>query len=216
MTKKLTAPLFLHHCFFSLLMLGSKLVGGRLEGVLGLSKQSSVHSGCLRIIQGFSDLSEGWQISLCVTFTGLLTLIWQVWTTDRSISTIVINGYLLPSLYIPLSSVFSPLIQGSSSPGSTPTWKSTSQRTAMQMLLPTTTPGSSSHLWMVRDTYSHSRGDLTYCNSQIVATEKSRPLFETGFYQRRTFMTDFHCFIDVFHHILARSRLFSSPIVFAC
>lgn len=44
----------------------------------------------------------------------------------------------------------SPLIQASSLPGRTPTWKSTSRRTAMQTLLPMTTPGWCSLLLMVR------------------------------------------------------------------
>lgn len=44
----------------------------------------------------------------------------------------------------------SPLIPGSSSHGSTRTWKWTSQRTAMLTSLPTIIPESSSHQWMVQ------------------------------------------------------------------
>lgn len=45
----------------------------------------------------------------------------------------------------------SPLIQGSCSPGNILTWRSTSQRTAMQTSLPMTIPGLFLHLWKVRN-----------------------------------------------------------------
>lgn len=61
----------------------------------------------------------------------------------QSVSNIIWN--------ISLRLAASPLIQGSSLPGNILTWRSTSQRTAMQTSLPTTIPGLSLHLWKVRN-----------------------------------------------------------------